>query len=252
MMRLFTCPKRPIKRARSLRKECGLGQSQLGLRKFTPALSKAYLLLTYLLGRSIPTLAPVMLCMQNFLGVVNGGYPNNWAAYLVQLIGTKGAVAVLVFTWLDGILCTGVCVLSARRITFAIARDGILPFSKLWSRVTPGHHLPVNACILIAVLSIGINAAVIGSYVAFSALTAAATIGTNLSYLIPIVARQTVGRKAFQPAKWNLGKYSMPISVIASGYISFLFVVLMLPQIYPVTAVSVQTLFVAAGIMTCL
>lgn len=91
-------------------------------------------------------------------------------------------------------------------------------------------------------LSIGINAAVIGSYVAFSALTAAATVGTNLSYLIPIIARQTVGRNTFQPAKWNLGRYSIPVSVIASGYISFLFVVLMLPQVYPVTSVSCSKL----------
>ena len=187
---------------------------------------------------SIPTLALVIVCMQNFLGVVNGGYPNNWAAYLVQLLGEKGAIAVLVFTWIDGVFGTSVCILSAQRITFAIARDGILPFSKVWSRVTTGHHLPVNACILVAVLTIGINAAVIGSYVAFSALTAAATVGTNLSYLIPIVARQTVGREAFQPGKWNLGRYSLLVSVVGSLYISFLFVVLMLPQIYPVDAVS--------------
>ena len=187
---------------------------------------------------SIPTLALVLLCMQNFMGIVNGGYANNWAAYLVQLVGEKGAVAVLVFTWLDGILCMAVCILSAQRITFAIARDGILPFSKILSKVTRAHHLPVNACILIVVLSIAINAAVIGSYVAFSALTAAATVGTNLSYLIPIVARQTVGRDTFQPAKWNLGRWSIPVSTVASLYIMFLFVVLMLPQYYPVTAVS--------------
>ena len=176
--------------------------------------------------------------MQDFMGVVNGGFANNWAAYLVQLVGPKGAVAILVFTWVDGILCTGVCILSAQRITFAIARDGILPFSKVLSRVTKSHHLPVNACILIAVLSIAIDAAVIGSYVAFSALTAAATVGTNLSYLIPIVARQTLGRNTFQPAKWNLGRWSIPIAMVASGYIMFLFVVLMLPQLYPVDAVS--------------
>ena len=187
---------------------------------------------------SIPTLILVMLCMQNFMGIVNGSYANNWAAYLVQLVGNKGAVAILVFTWLDGILATGVCLLSAQRITYAIARDGILPFSKVFSRVTTDHHLPVNACLLIAVLSIAINAAVIGSSVAFSAITAAATVGTNLSYLIPIVARQTTGRSTFQPAKWNLGMWSTPVAIVASLYIIFLFVVLMLPQIYPVTAVS--------------
>ena len=186
---------------------------------------------------SIPTLALVLLCMQNFMGIVNANYANNWAAYLVQLVGPKGAVAILSFTWLDGILSTGVCILAAQRITFAIARDGILPFSKFWSRLTTRHHLPVNACILVAVLSIGINAAVIGSSAAFSALTAAATVGTNLSYLIPVVARHTVGKQAFQPAKWNLGRCSLAVSVLAVGYIVFLFVVLMLPQIYPITAV---------------
>jgi amino acid transporter len=158
--------------------------------------------------------------------------------YLVQLVGTKGAVAILVFTWLDGLLATAVCMLSAQRITYAIARDGILPFSKTFSKISKGHHLPINAALLIAFLSICINAAVIGSIVAFSAITAAATIGTNLSYLIPIVTRHTIGRKTFQSAKWNLGVMSLPIGIFGCSYICFLFVVLMLPQIYPVTAVS--------------
>lgn len=193
-------------------------------------------LATWLL--SIPTLILVLFCMQNFTGIVNGAYPNNWAEYLVQLVGPKGAIAILAFTWIDGLLAIGVCMLSAQRITYAIARDGILPGSKFFKKLAPTTHLPINAALLIVVLSIAINAAVIGSTVAFSAITATATIGTNVSYLIPIVARQTVGRKTFQPAKWNLGRWSIPISIVASLYICFLFVVLMLPQIYPVTAVS--------------
>lgn len=186
---------------------------------------------------SIPTLALIILCMQNFMGVVNGGYANNWAEYLVQLVGPKGAVAILVFTWLDGILCTGVCILSCQRITFAIARDGVLPFSKYLSRLSGRHSLPVNACLVVTFLALAIDAAVIGSYVAFSALASASTVGTNLSYLVPIVARQTVGRRDFEPATWNLGKWSVPVSIVASAYIMFLFVVLMLPEVYPVNEV---------------
>lgn len=207
---------------------------------------------------SVLTLIMVLFCMQDFMGIVNGTYPNNWAEYLVQLVGRRGAAAILAVTWIDGLLCTGVIFLSAQRITYAVARDGILPFSKTFSKVTPKHHLPVNAALLMVVLTIAICAAVIGSTVAckylaispksrapnmlnkdpVSAITAAATIGTNLSYLIPIVARQTIGRKHFKPAKWNLGAWSIPVSVIASLYIAFLFVVLMLPQLYPVNAVS--------------
>jgi amino acid transporter len=156
---------------------------------------------------------------------------------LVQLVGPKGASAILILIWFDGVLCTGVCVLSAQRITYAIARDGVLPFSKTFSKLGK-NHLPINAALIVALLSIAINAAVIGSTVAFSAITAAATIGTNLSYLIPIVARHTVGRKDFVPAKWNLGKLSAPIALVASCYICFLAVILMLPQLYPVASVG--------------
>ncbi|WPG99988.1 Hypothetical protein R9X50_00281200 [Acrodontium crateriforme] len=190
-------------------------------------------LATWLL--SIPMLILILFCMQDFAGIVNGGYANNWAEYLVQLVGRRGAVAILIFTWLDGVLATGVMVLSAQRITYALARDGILPCSKTLSKLTTREKLPVNAAIMVVVLSIAINASVIGSSVAFTALTATGTIGTNISYLIPIVARQTLGRKSFTPAKWNLGVWSLPLSCVAIGYICFLFVVLILPQIYPVT-----------------
>jgi amino acid transporter len=153
-------------------------------------------------------------------------------------VGSKGAVAILLIIWFDGLLCTGVCILSAQRITYAIARDGVLPFGSTFSKLGR-NHLPVNAALVIAFLSIAINAAVIGSTVAFTAITAAATIGTNLSYLIPIIARHTVGRNDFVPAKWNLGRLSAPIALVASCYICFLAVILMLPQLYPVTSVSV-------------
>lgn len=75
---------------------------------------------------------------------------------------------------------------------------------------------------------------------AFSAITATATIATNFSYLIPIAARHTVGKNEFKPARFNLGTYSLVIGTISCLYIMFQFVVLLLPQVYPVTAVSIS------------
>jgi len=180
----------------------------------------------------------ILFCMPDLQSIIDGEFANNWAVYLVQLVGPKGAITVLTFIWIDSSLGLMVCILSCQRITYAIARDGILPGSRWFSKLSKSSKLPVNAALLVAVLSIAINATVIGSEVAFSALTATATIATNVSYLIPIVARQTVGRKTFEPAKWNLGKFGPFISTIASLYICFLFIVLLLPQIYPVSGVS--------------
>ncbi|GAB7331935.1 hypothetical protein MBLNU13_g03857t2 [Cladosporium sp. NU13] len=74
---------------------------------------------------------------------------------------TQGAVAILLIIWFYGLLCTGICLLSAQRITYAIARHGVLPFSSTFSKLGT-NHLPVNAAFTIALLSIAINAAVIG------------------------------------------------------------------------------------------
>jgi len=195
--------------------------------------------LTAWLG-SVPTLIIILFCMQDFDGIVSATYSNNWAEYLVQLIGPKGAVAILSLLWVDSTCATASCFLSAQRVTFAISRDGVLPFSSYFRKLNK-NKIPVNAAYLVTGLSIAVTTAVIGSTVAFSAITATATIATNFSYLIPIVARYTVGRKNFQPAKWNLGKISPFLGLISALYIMFLFVVLLLPQLYPVTAVRVAS-----------
>lgn len=175
--------------------------------------------------------------MQDFDGIISASYSNNWAAYLVQLLGPDAAVAVLVLLWVDSTCATASCFLSAQRVTFAVSRDGVLPFSRYFRRLHPTRRVPVHAAWLVLVLSVAITCAVIGSAVAFSAITATATIATNFSYLFPIVARHTVGRAAFRPAKFNLGRYSVVVGAVSCLYIGFQFVVLLLPQVYPVTAV---------------
>ncbi len=207
-------------------------------------------LATWLL--SVPTLILLLFCIQDFTAIANGTYANNFAVLCLQALGHKGAVAVLVLCWIDNTLGTMICVLSAQRVTFAISRDGMLPGSKYFRKLSPKGRMPVNAAFLVLALSICISVIIIGSTVAFTALTATATIATNVSYLIPIVARHTVGRNSFQPAKWHLGRFSIPCAIIGSTYISFLFVVLCLPQIYPVTAQTFNYAPVMIGGVTIL
>lgn len=183
------------------------------------------------------TLIMILFCMQDFDGIVSATYANNWAEYLVQLVGPDGAVALLVLLWLDSTCATASCFMSAQRVTFAISRDGVLPFSRYFRRLS-SRRIPVHAAFLVFVLGVAITCAVIGSTVAFTAITATATIVTNVSYLIPIVARHTIGRRDFQPARFNLGRYSTVVGAVSAIYIMFIFVVLVLPQLYPVTAVS--------------
>jgi hypothetical protein len=102
----------------------------------------------------------------------------------------------------------------------------------------------VNAAWLVYFISVAITCAVIGSTVAFSAATATA------SYVIPLVARHTSGRKTFVPAQWNLGRFSLPLAIVASAYISFLFAVWSLPPLYPVTAQMLNYAPICIGAIT--
>jgi amino acid transporter len=198
---------------------------------------------------SVPTLILVLFCMQDFDGIIGATYANNWAEYLIQTVGENGAVAILSLLWVDSTCATASCFMSAQRVTYAISRDHVLPFSSFFRKLSK-RKMAVNAALLVCGMSIVVTTAVIGSTVAFSAITATATIATNLSYLFPIVARQTVGRKSFVPAKWNLGKFSAPLAAIATLYISFLFVVLLLPQLYPVDSETLNYAPICIGIIS--
>lgn len=191
----------------------------------------------------------VLFCMQDFDAIVAASYANNWAEYLVQLLGEKAAVGVLVILWIDSTCATTSAFMSAQRVTFAISRDGVLPFSKFFYKLN-ARRTPLHAAYLVLFLSIAITCAVIGSTVAFSAITATATIATNFSYLIPIAARHTVGRDGFRPARYNLGKWSVVIGTISCLYIMFQFVVLLLPQLYPVTAETLNYAPICIGIVS--
>ena len=52
------------------------------------------------------------------------------------------------------------------------------------------------------------------------------------------------------PAKWNLGLSLLPLAVVASVYISFLFAALLLLQLYPVTAQTLNYALICIGAIT--
>lgn len=185
---------------------------------------------------SVPTLVSLIFCIQDFDAMVEAAFVNNFAEYLRQIVGDYAAFVILVVCWFDAMLATTVCFMSAQRVTFALARDRILPRSKWIAKLTP-NKMPRNAGIVVLVFAFIIESSILVSVVSFTALTATATISTNLSYLFPIFCR-LLGMHWDHARKWHLGITSRPIAFIATIYIAFLFIVLMLPTEFPIKAVS--------------
>lgn len=80
---------------------------------------------------SIPTLILILFCIQDFDGIIAGmfiissfkdhpltlssaTYANNWAEYLMQLIGPAGSTAILVLLWIDSTCATASAFMSAQ------------------------------------------------------------------------------------------------------------------------------------------
>jgi amino acid transporter len=78
---------------------------------------------------SVPTLILILFCLQDFDGIVNAAYTNNWAEYLVQLIGPNGAVAILCILWVDSTCATASCFMSAqvRRACYLMLPSSFIP-----------------------------------------------------------------------------------------------------------------------------
>ncbi|KAI9034204.1 amino acid or gaba permease [Hyaloraphidium curvatum] len=161
-------------------------------------------------------------------------YPQPIAYLFETTLGPEGALAFMCMLFVVGFNCAIACAMSASRVTYAISRDGILPFSHYWHHMSAA-KMPVRAMWLCTGLSVLILLPVLGSTVAFTALSSTGTIAVDTSYLIPIAGRLTAARHTFKPGEWNLGRLSIPMGTFVCIWITILFVCLCLPQLWPVT-----------------
>jgi urea carboxylase system permease len=102
---------------------------------------------------------------------------------------------------------------STIRLAFGMARDGKLPFARLYNKVNPSLHTPVWTCIVVGVL-----AAIPFLYYTGAGLVAiAATCMIYLSYFLGNIAVLLARQKGWPKgdAPFKLGAWGMPVNVLA-------------------------------------
>lgn len=216
---------------------------------------------------STPTLLIILMCNKNMVALMQNksAYYDVWAQYLLNLMNVRLTVLILLVLWFSAICSASASMIAAQRLTHAMARDGMLPLSQCW-RLMSGKGketetcVPRNAAFLVLVVTTtlsslgvlfgstilpGLVEAQNSSYSGPSSVSALATplattstIALNLSYLFPIVTYRTLGRNRYMPGKWHLGRIGIPLAMIAVTYIFFENGVLLLPEDWPVKAVS--------------
>lgn len=170
------------------------------------------------------------------------GQPNNALAgsgvqpIFLEALGQNWATLVLFISASAQFFCATSCMTSASRMTFAFSRDGAIPGSSIFQRLTRA-RVPAYA-----VMFVGVAAAVLtlpalievdvnGTPVplAFYAVTSIAVIGLYLAFAIPIFLRWRMG-DAFEEGAWTNGskyKWMNPIAVLEIVVVSLF---LMMPS----------------------
>jgi amino acid transporter len=163
--------------------------------------------------------------------VIDSDLGQPFAAFLIQTMDRKVAMAVLSLTIIAGFFMGQGCMIAASRVTFAYARDGCFPFSHLWAKVNTTTRTPVNAVFANATIGILLLLLIFAGDVTIGALFSVGAIAAEIAFCLPIFIRVFFVGDRFRPGPWNLGKFSIPIGVVASAFVALMIPILNFPSV---------------------
>ncbi|KAK5125390.1 hypothetical protein LTR85_000499 [Meristemomyces frigidus] len=156
-----------------------------------------------------------------------------YIAVIQAITGSKAAAIVLtVIMIIMFFFCAVNQVTTSSRQIFAFARDKGLPFHVFLSRVRPGSGVPANSIYVTLVVTCLIALVIIGSTTAFNIILSVSSTGLFTSYLI-VISCMLVKRlrgEAFPATQFSLGRFGIPINMIAIAFLALAFVFLFFPS----------------------
>lgn len=196
-------------------------------------------------------LAGLLFAIQNYdttLTTATGVPP---AQIFIDVLGTGMAKGLLLVVIIAQLFCGNAETAAASRMVYAFSRDGALPFSSTWRRVSHRTRTPIPAVWLSVGVALLLALPSLYSPTAYAAVTAINVIGITPAYAIPVYLRLRAGRR-FQPGPWHLGAWGRPLGALAVLYVTVLTVVFCLPQASPITADSFNYAGVALAVVLLL
>ncbi|KAL1305372.1 hypothetical protein AAFC00_002266 [Neodothiora populina] len=181
-----------------------------------------------------PVVILFLFCMPDLDVIYNLAAPQPFISIYAMSMGQGGHVFMTIICILGLIFNTTVAGVASSRLIWAVARDGVLPFSGWISKVND-QKMPNNAVTVMLTVSALLLCTILPSPVAFASLVSAAGVPTIMSYALICFGRVFVTPNEFKSASWSLGRWSLPMNFIAMVWNLFLAAVLFSPLEFPVT-----------------
>ncbi|KAF5988997.1 inorganic phosphate transporter PHO84 [Fusarium bulbicola] len=167
--------------------------------------------------------------------------------YLQATNSKAGTVCLLLFPMICLVFGTLGIMATSTRILYAFARDGGLPFSRVFAKVDQRWGIPVNALLLTNAIVIIFGLVYLGSTSALNAILSAAVIALSISYAVTPAINCLQGRKGlldnrpFVLPEWLGWTYNL----VGIAYTIVITVFLLFPPVSDVTASNMNYAVVA-------
>ena len=196
-----------------------------------------------------------LMCLLLVAGNVNEVI-NSSSGPIGQIIytatGSKAGTVCLLMFPVVCLLFAGISIMTtSSRMTYAFARDGGLPFSRILSRVHKKLDVPLESLGFTVVVVVVFGCIFLGSSSAFNAIVSASVVALGLTYAIPVAINCLRGRKMLPPTRafvlpeW----FAWPANLLGIAYVILTTVLFVFPPALPVTGSSMNYCIVAFAIV---
>ncbi|KAG0047694.1 hypothetical protein BGZ83_007302 [Gryganskiella cystojenkinii] len=185
-------------------------------------------------------LVGITFCITDFQSqIVEPAIGISLSQIFLDSAGKSWAIFLIVIILGAQFFCGSALTLASSRMVYAFARDGALPLSKQLHQLS-AEKSPVAAVWFNIAFCFILGLPYIWSLEAYTAIVSVNTIASSISYLIPILCRIILARDSFQPGPFNLGRFSIPMGIVASIWICVTSVLFLCPVAAPVTVANMN------------
>jgi amino acid permease (GABA permease) len=179
----------------------------------------------------------ITFAITNYDGAVNSSTGVPPVQIFIDAVGTTGAKLLLLIVIGAQFFCGMASVTANSRMIYAFSRDGALPGSRFWHKISDRTRTPVNAVWLAAAGAFLLGLPSLWNSTAYAAVTSISVIGLYIAYVIPVYLRLRQGAD-FERGPWHLGRWSRIVGTLAVAWTAVISVLFMLPTLSPITAKS--------------
>ncbi|KAI1344498.1 choline transporter [Xylariaceae sp. FL0016] len=209
--------------------------------------------LTIAFCTGITYLIALMFSVQDYAALADTSTGLPLAELFRQVTQSAGGAFGLTFILF---VALGPCVISSQlstgRVCWAFARDGAMPFSRVFSRVSDRLGVPINAQLGVTAVNAALGCIYLGSSTAFNSMLGSAVTINNIAYFIPLVTNMLTGRRNMHKGAFHMGKWGWFVNGVTLGWLTFAIVFFSFPYSMPVASASMNYTCVVVGALPIL